>query len=456
MRTMATLLVLVQALAACGRDGLKPSGGKDEEEPARTADGKPVEVIGKTASLSMTAEYLPEKIDILIIRESSGPFSEGFFADRLAQAVPTLAARLQFSGLDYRVGFLNAGVPRPPDPNMVPPPAPEFGGDLLETAGEPFLGLGHDILDKKMMVGFIAAREDRPQMPLTALKLATERSTTAGSTTNGFFRDDAMLAVVFLQSSDERDEQMLPTDIVELLDGFKGRGRYMISAIAPDTDGCDITDDWRTNDEEYVRRNLVVRLQAATGGLFTSLCDTTYAYFFDQLLLQGTPVMHFPVTLAEPAMWSSIEVLSGPPEAQVSIKGWKYKPGELTIQLPRLIPAGTDVVLNYEVDEGLRPNESLTPLEELAVLTERTLSPEELEFNAEVNPVLARSCNGGGCHGAGTSRNRYVDRFKTVITNKMMILDYIQRPASDPMYMPRGGTMSSEDFDVLYNWLSAQ
>src|SRR5690606_27864609 len=106
------------------------------------------------------------------------------------------------------------------------------------------------------------------------------------------------------------------------------------------------------------------------------------------------------------------------------------------------------------VDDGSKGNVAPTFEEEMAILRERELSPGEKQFVDEINPILRRWCDGGGCHGRGTSRNQYVDRYKTTLSGKMLILDYVQRPVDDPLHMPQGQAMAQADLDALVNWLS--
>src|SRR5690606_1510800 len=81
-------------------------------------------------------------------------------------------------------------------------------------------------------------------------------------------------------------------------------------------------------------------------------------------------------------------------------------------------------------------------------------SPEEKIFLAQLNPILEKNCNGGGCHGRNGVRTRYVGNYTLVRKSKVEILKNIQLPEGEDGAMPPGG-MDADELQTLVDLMSA-
>ncbi len=434
-------------LSSCGGVSAESNGVGVEDGKQQNMDDADL-TVGEDGRvrLEFTADYRFTPVDVLVIGETTGVLAGAPFADRLAQAGSTLATRLLFSELDVQVGFLSAGIPpRPPEGT----PQTVFAGELTEVDGPAILTKDRTDFSTLIRQRMAPANLSQSQQPLTALKRMFERSTLPESRSAGFFRDGAFLAVVYVHHSDETAEQLLPDDITKLLNERKGVGRWSVSAIVPDWEGCEISTGRLTNAADYVRRNLVLRLAQQSGGLVESLCKNTFAYFFDSFVGDGTNSRYWLADLPVRAMWESIQLTADKTE----FTSWRYTPGELVMKLPTTIPRGSAVEISFEIDDGTKENVALD--RDIPYLQERKLSPEEIAFNVQINPIIRGSCGGGTCHSSGSGLSTYVDNYRVVVNNRAAILDRIQRPDGDVGKMPQGRTIGATELQRLIDYLSA-
>lgn len=424
---MPALLLVTCVANHCGS---KPKAGETEQ--------------GKE-NFELTAEYAEKAVDILVLLEKTYALEQQPFKERLQIAAGSFAARLTFEQYDYSLAIGSTGMP----PKKGTPNAAVEAEGLLRAEGTPAVLRGDNPTLKDLIEArFASPRIDKySHQPLASLR----RILNSEDNTKNFFREGARLAVMFVSYSDEREEQLIPDDLKNLLDKKKGEGNWMVAAIAPPIGGCVIDEEHnrKTQDEGDERRDLVKKLQERTPGLFLSICEPSYTRFFDKFLFEGTGNGGFNVELPQKAMWSSIKVLAG----EKVLTGWKYKPGQTTLVLPTSIQKGTKIKVEFEIDDGTKPNVVDETKLEPPVLSERKLSPQEQQFLTDVNPIFQRSC--GGCHGAGSAQTQYVDKFANAVVGKAMILERIRLPADNPAHMPKGGTLPQADIDKIVTFLES-
>lgn len=411
-------------LSACGTDDKKD--GKSDR--------------GGVQTLSLTADYKPTPVDMIVVTETTGALRNNPLFTRLSIASRAFAARMNFATHDFNLMFVGAGLPRRGEPQ-------DGVGSWAAKPGEPGV-LRVDTPSLRDLVAVRMAPEhigDRQFRPFSALRKALENPANADAA----LRKDAKLAVLFLTWSDEYDETMLPDDLVRFLNEKKGTGSYSLNALTVPEGGCviDEDDNRRTFPEGEERRRMVVKAVELAKGKLLSVCEASYVRFLEGFAASEGGNSHFPVTLPSAAFWDTIKVtVEGSP-----ITGWRYAPGETSLWLPTFIAKGARVEVAFQAADSSRPNVVDPNKEVPPLLAERKLSPEEKTFLTDINPILGRSC--GGCHGGGGNQRRYVDRFASVLQYKDALLDRIGRPEGDAGKMPRGGTLSPEDFTKLKTFL---
>ena len=77
-------------------------------------------------------------------------------------------------------------------------------------------------------------------------------------------------------------------------------------------------------------------------------------------------------------------------------------------------------------------------------LTVPSQDPKQKEFVEQINPILAKNCSGGGCHGVGTALQEYVGNFDKVTRSRGSILNRISRAEGAPGRMPPNGLDAAE------------
>lgn len=444
-RTLLSLFL--GALGGCGasssQENPQSQGSSGTSADATAEDGR----VTERRFVSLTADYRLPPVDLLIIRENTGAWNRQPFAGRWAAAVPILAARLQYAQLDLRVKIVEAGLP-----NWAAVPAPTPVDEVLAGDSPTFAA---DLAAAMQL----RSSGDR-QAPLTVIHSLVSGTSKdlIGVGTEGFLREGAKLAILMAGASDEVQEQLLPIDVAAALDTRMGRGRWIASALVPDKLGCviDATTGQRTNLESYVRRNLQLRLQEMSQGMWSSICEDSYSLFFDALATEGTGTTHFDIRL--PALPPGDEIVSDSVEVTAErgvVRNWRLHPDDMRLEVPTLVRPGMQLTIAFDV-RTLHPTivgPADNAPDETPDVVSREISPEEQEFVDEINPVLASSC--GGCHGANSGRVFVVGNFANALANRGMILNRIERVAGDPLRMPTGGMNIPEPGrGVLVEWLS--
>ena len=82
--------------------------------------------------------------------------------------------------------------------------------------------------------------------------------------------------------------------------------------MAPNATGCafaGVDPPRETNPKHDPQRNLEIKLQELTGGIFGSICAKTYALFMDDFANLGTGTAYFPVTLPAAVKAETIQIV---------------------------------------------------------------------------------------------------------------------------------------------------
>ena len=458
---MTKILIALGIVQGCGtaisRVNSTLSHGADS-----VADDRQIQV-------DLTVAYSLKPIDFLIVEENGYALNQDPFGTRLALAHSTFAARVYESSLDFHLAVLDANYQPPTeetDPNADPerilasanPLASMLRFNVVEPSAKTPPPVGEaSFLDSNtpQLVSLInarlsltAARNSKSLRPFAAVRHALVNAATIGNPDNKFLRKGAFLALMFVASSDEKDEQLSAPDMQVFLDTTVGAANWSVSLIAPDATGC-IRDDagHRTTSEKYVKRNAMLNLVKQSGGRFLSICSASYNAFFSDYATTAGGNDFFNVNLSAPALWTSIKMSShGRP-----LTGWQYLPGQSVLKAPTFIVNGTPINLTFEKDLGDKPN-PITPFGH-DILQEHQLSPAEIAFTKTVNPVLQANCN--ACHGAGGPQTQYVDKYAALIVHKADIIDRINRPTGDAQKMPKGGALSAADIATIVNFLNS-
>ncbi len=148
-----------------------------------------------------------KKLDILFVADSSPSLSDT--RDQIAKSVSKFVAALP-DNTDYRFAVLPAHSDKSYD--NVKKPSSGLGGKLYANPGEPVVLKGSDfrstsaltaVLERKLTKMPIDKPSDGGELGIYSLNLAIQEPLLSKNRLQGFFREDAALAVIFI--SDEND-----------------------------------------------------------------------------------------------------------------------------------------------------------------------------------------------------------------------------------------------------------
>jgi cytochrome c553 len=392
-----------------------------------------------------------EPIDYLMIVESNGEWRyrvQGRFED----GMNTLSARLGFmSQVDWNMAVAPGEVRVQQGNNAIQPASWESNG-LYITSGSTsgvvgkatpdYAGLMRDRAIKSRAQNGNGANVQ--YRPLSSLKKILD-----SAAANSFPRAGARLSVFFVGTSDEGSEKLETSEIVNLLNSKVGENTWALSVLTTPPEGCVYNDNGdkigytnpgETNDNKY----LLHKLGSLEKNKLISICEDNYNVFLEQFLTNKGLASSFDIALPDKALWDSIQVTV---DGSILL-GWKYVPGETKISIPAHLKNGSKVKVSFEVDWGKKENVE-DPLKYGApTLVRKKLSPEEKEFQDEIDPIISGSC--GNCHGAGGAQKQYAGSFKNVSESKASILDRIKRAQGTAGFMPQGGNpVSPADIQKL-------
>jgi cytochrome c553 len=440
---MPTLLLLL----SCGK-------GEGETIPQNTPSETNAGVL--TKGLFRVVEHTVEKstspIDYLMLLEPEGNWRYGFFQGRFSDAIQTLTARLGFMGAtDWNFAIAPSAVRVQQGNNPLPAVDFEKNG-LYVTTGSTTGVVLKSTPEFDKVISYRAEKSRAPNFqyrPISALKKVLDNAEL-----NNFPRRDSKLSVFFAGTSDEQSEKLEIKDAVDLLNQKKGEGKWSLTVFTVPTEGCTygdnadkigVTPNGETDDD----RHLLAKLGALPAAQFLSVCENSYNSFFEKYISDKGNSSEILIQLSDKAMWDSIKVTAN----NVAIYGWKYNVGETKIIVPGHFQTGVKIKVSYEVDWGKRENTVDTLKYSPPTLVRKKLSPEEKEFQDEIDPILSGSC--GNCHGGGGAQKQYPGSFKNFTENKSGILDRVKRQSGAAGFMPQGGTALSAEqiqkFEAFYS-----
>ncbi len=464
-RTAGFCLALASLVSpACGRGGSShDKGDSSPVPPASTVDPaaaaanptepKSADVAAEAVqSFAFTAEYKPRAVDVVVIVDGNAR-SNGYFAPRLTAALPLLSARLW--NLASTVGSVHVAVLDHFffDNNLkddIVPPNP--AAPLVDPSSKDKV-LKVEAMDSAAFDAAFEARfaltGNRGGTPAPASVLAavaTEAAKAKDSEVDGLLRKDAFLAVLMVGGSLNPSDAL---DASDVLAAYSGKaGNMAISTLAPDKAGCTIADSdppVETNPTKAPQRNLEIKLQEATGGIFGSVCEKTYTLFMDDFVTKATGTEFFPITL--PAGIDSVVQIAT--DSGVEIKDYRFVKGAPVIEVStRIAPGAKFSVKAVLVGSAPKTVASASEGDDVPQAGEGELSPAETAFLKDVQPKLNASC--GGCH-AGRPFDP-AGGFLGSQTYKAEIARRLELPATDPQFMPKGGTLSVDDKAALLGW----
>ncbi len=245
------------------------------------------------------------KMDILFVIDNSGSMQQE--QENLAANFPRFIELLdQYEGgiLDYRVGVTTTAVREEGSILGIIPIAAGDNGALMETGncgtGRAWMQKGDtDLVGCFSEVAQVGTDGSSQEMPLLAARLAVTDRTAPGEPNEGFLRDDALLALVFITDEDDVSTANLPAggfggggdaapvaDFLAAIDtAAGGEGQWAAAVVAGDlqpgeNDGCR---------SEFGRADHAVRLQSFVedlqpNGMFSSICADDLTPALEQAL----------------------------------------------------------------------------------------------------------------------------------------------------------------------------
>ena len=344
----ASTLALSSVLAACGgmssltksssRGSNSASAGADQVAQVAAAVAP-----GSSVNLTVTASYSPRPVDVIIIR--GGRSHDYFVSQRLDQAAPVLSARLFNLGLT--VGNVHLGIfdqvygpndvdqSKKPLTTTLPINGPHDPARILLSEGLAAKDFDLSLRERLSLAGSRGGR-DAPASVLKAL--VDESQKPGGGNVAGLLRPDAFWAVLLIAGD---LNPLDPLDTADIIAATKSHKAGMaISTLAVDRGGCTFADSkppQPANPNNDPQRNLEIKLQELTGGVFGSACASTYSLFMDDFAQKATGSQYFAIPLANALVPSSVKI-TGP--GNVPVLDYRYVPGTTTLEVSTQITPG--------------------------------------------------------------------------------------------------------------------
>ncbi len=441
-----SLGIFATPLTGCG--SLKPShkahdGGSKASATAAAADASAASAM----TFKFTAAYQQRPIDVFVIRDGN---TRADPMDRhLQAAAPVLGARLWNLG-DVHVGvFDHYYVDNDPNDANVPPPTatPIATGDtqnLVLKAEELGAAQFSDALELRLDTA--GSRGGTPLPASVLLAALTESQRDGGGNVAGLFRPEAFWAVLYVGATENPAD---PFDADDVMTAMKDHvNGFSVSTLAPDRAGCTfvgLDPPKETNPKHAPQRNLEIKLQELTGGLFGSICEKTFALFMDDFASLGTGTAYFPVTLPAAVKPETIHVYG---TGNVEVKEFRYVPGSTMLEVSTKIEPGEAFQISaVPLTPVAAPVVGADPGDNVPQAGEDQLPPEQLAFLKNFQPALQSNC--GGCHGNRPFSINYssANSYRTEIARR------VQLPVSDRQRMPQNGVvMSDADLAAIMTW----
>ena len=360
--------VALTSLVGCGAvNSLKHKKGGGDSASATKAPspgGDAAQTSGPSLSLKLTASYKVRPVDVLVVRDGS---SHGQPMDsRIQSALPVLSARLwnlattvstlHVAVLDHYFGPDNQDPTKPQIKTAKPIIDPNRSAQVLWAESTSAVDFSAAMLARVDIAGTRGGNA----RPASVLKAAYDESRTPnGGDMGSLMRPDAFWSILYIGTELNPDDPLDQTDIASALKDHTAG--YQISALAIDKAGCSFAGTnkpQQANDKNLPQRNLEVKLQEMTNGIFGSVCAETYSLFMDDFVQNGTGSQYFPVDLPSAVQASSIKIFmaDGSP-----VKDFSYVAGTRQIQVSTLIPNGQTYTIQANVDATSAPVISTDP-----------------------------------------------------------------------------------------------
>ncbi len=273
----------------------------------------------------------PDTIDVLWVIDNSGSMYEE--RDRVMSEIESFFQWFVALDLDYHMGVITTDVVNPlysgklvGTPTYISPASPDPQGALARA-----IDVGHV--------------EMGDEAGLQAMQMALTEPLASGHN-NGFYREDARLAVIFL--SDEPDYSALePAAYIRFLEGLKAdREDIFVAAIVGDReDGC--ANDCGAEQASADEGGRYLDVAEAFEGFEESICTCNLGPAMERIGFESTFYLRaFPLS-EKPGVPSLLKVWVDGKEAG----GWSYDSGPNAVVFDSAPPLGSEVVIRYPVED---------------------------------------------------------------------------------------------------------
>lgn len=285
------------------------------------------------------------KVDVLFVVDNTASMVEEH--PRLVNAIPSFISAAQQKNVDLRVAVTTTGL----DSVSGACPGGANGGEAgrffpVDNARPRVLTLSTSnvvsVLQQNVQVGQCALIEKgfealrRALSPPLVNNADDSRTAMPNDGNEGFLRDEAALAVIFVGDEDDHSEDSVDT-YVDWLRGLKGRSqpqRSVIHAIAPTAQSCSTAGGTGTRYQEAATR---------TGGTVLSICASDYAPVLTQMAGQAFSPQDTFALSSEPESGSIRVFIDGTEQ----FSGWTYEAATNQVRFSAMPPAGARIEVRY-------------------------------------------------------------------------------------------------------------
>lgn len=280
------------------------------------------------------------KVDIVLMIDNSS--SMGVHQNKLANDIPQMINALNDSGLDWHIGITST------DMNG------DGNGDGGELLGEPVYVTAKtenavQVLQNKIKLGEFGSNNERG---LDSLK-ATLNLQDLNSYATGFWRDDALLAIIFL--TDENDHSVItPDQFVAFMDSVKrpfpsGARSWIANLIGT----LQLSSQCSANGFPTVAE-LFKQIVTVSGGVQESICNSSLAQAVQNVKIRMLEFIRDFRLERKPILDSIRVYVNGQLIPQSLSEGWEYiQQGQIIRFHGSKVPGGNDKIkIDYDPAEA--------------------------------------------------------------------------------------------------------